>query len=539
MAQIFANRVKVATATTGTGTVTLGAAAAGFQTFAGASIADGSTVRYVIEDGVAWEIGLGVYTLSGTTLTRVLTSSSTGSLLSLSGLAVLYLTAVAQDLVTKDISGNSQANNARQGFTTTATAGGTTTLTAASTYLQFLTGTLAQTMVLPDVTTLVLGHQFYVRNNSTGLVTINSSGGNLLRIVGPGVRCVVTCIAITGATAASWSAMYVGVNISDGKVLAVQNNLTLAGTDGTTLTLPATSGAIPLASAVVDLTAAQTVAGVKTLSNPLGMAAQGSDPSAPGSGLLLYAKAKAGLIVPHLIDPGGQSAALQNAIWQKKFWMWLSTNGNGQMLGGLYNNFGNTIFNIATTLTSVYTSLPRSGFANVVTTANQALGIRGPNQYARSANADRGGFFFACHMGFDTWTNGGRMHVGMSGAGSPLGANPSTIDKSLGFGIDSGDNGLISFMASDNVSGNTKTSTGLTVTTGAGYDIYLAMPPNSGTVSWLIRDTNAGTEVSGSTTTNLPTVGTVLTPGALGGNAALTTAGAIQIGISNIYVESL
>ena len=93
------NRAKMTTSTTGTGTITLGSASSGFQSFAAAGVADGDTVRYVIEDGTNWEIGSGVYTASGTTLTRsVLESSNSDTALNLSGAASVFVTAVAEDI---------------------------------------------------------------------------------------------------------------------------------------------------------------------------------------------------------------------------------------------------------------------------------------------------------------------------------------------------------------------------------------------------------------------------------------------------------
>ena len=98
MAVKFANRVKVATSTTGTGALTLGAAIESYQSFADGGILDGNSVRYTIVEANDWEVGTGVYTHSGTTMSRSLEESSTGSLLNLTGDAEVFITTAAVDI---------------------------------------------------------------------------------------------------------------------------------------------------------------------------------------------------------------------------------------------------------------------------------------------------------------------------------------------------------------------------------------------------------------------------------------------------------
>ena len=94
MSVAFADRVQETTATTGTGTVTLAGAVAGFQAFSSA-FSTGATVYYCITSGSLWEVGSGVYTTSGTTLTRpsgnVLAGSSGAStLITLAGTSNVF-----------------------------------------------------------------------------------------------------------------------------------------------------------------------------------------------------------------------------------------------------------------------------------------------------------------------------------------------------------------------------------------------------------------------------------------------------------------
>lgn len=205
---------------------------------------------------------------AGTTLGKVALQGSTSGSITLqaqavSGSSVLTLPVATDTLVgkaTTDTFTNKTLGSLLLGFTTTATAAGTTTLTISSTPVQVFTGTTTQTVTLPT-TSVPAGGRYIIINNSTGLVTVQSSGANTITILGASTSAIFTAVVATPTTAANWNSQYIGIGITSGKKLSVSNSLTLAGTDSTTMTFPSTSATIARTDA------AQTFTGIQTYSN--------------------------------------------------------------------------------------------------------------------------------------------------------------------------------------------------------------------------------------------------------------------------------
>ena len=120
MAFVIADRVRETTTTTGTGTITLAGAVTNFETFT-ANLSNSDTTYYAIVDNTngAFEVGLGTFTASGTTLARsVLASSNSNNLVDFgAGTKDVFITIPASKMVVEDGS-----NNVAIGGTVTATA---------------------------------------------------------------------------------------------------------------------------------------------------------------------------------------------------------------------------------------------------------------------------------------------------------------------------------------------------------------------------------------------------------------------------------
>ena len=162
MALVIADRVKETTTTTGTGTVTLAGASAGYQSFA--VIGNGNTTYYTIagQTTTEWEVGIGTYTSSGTTLARttVLSSSNSGSAVNFSaGTKDVFVTYTSERSVTTDMS---------QTFTATQTLNGTSATEAMKVLNIAESASVSGTA--PAATT-----NFYVNSGAVQYITANTA----------------------------------------------------------------------------------------------------------------------------------------------------------------------------------------------------------------------------------------------------------------------------------------------------------------------------------------------------------------------------
>jgi hypothetical protein len=187
MALVVKDRVKETTTTTGAGTITLAGASTGFQSFS--VIGNGNTTYYTIagQTGTEWEVGIGTYNSSGTTLTRntVLASSN-------SGLFVIFSAGTKDVFVTYPADYAAFATNTVSSFS-----GGSTGLTpnTATTGAVSLAGTLA------------------VANGGTGVTTSTGTGavvlGTSLTLTTPALG-TPSAIVLTNATGLGYAAMPAG-----------------------------------------------------------------------------------------------------------------------------------------------------------------------------------------------------------------------------------------------------------------------------------------------------------------------------------------
>jgi cytoskeletal protein CcmA (bactofilin family) len=160
-------------------------------------------------------------------------------------------------------------DNINFGFVTTTSAASSLVLTSASRYLQEITGTNTHTITLPAVATLSTGDSWLIMNNSTGNVTVNSSAGNVVKVLTPNSQVLVTCVRTDLTTAAAWNQSSTNSFITGGGVGAVLTTVANTGTEAVLLSsLPLAADRLvagTIVRAVLDGTTVEVGAGRITI----------------------------------------------------------------------------------------------------------------------------------------------------------------------------------------------------------------------------------------------------------------------------------
>lgn len=161
-------------------------------------------------------------------------------------------TNTASAVVIRDGNANFATNNVARALATTATAAGTTTLTVASAHTQQFTGATTQTVVLPDATTLAVGHSFFITNRSTGTVTVNANGGGLIKTLAAASQLLVTAVTV-GTAAGTWDVGYSITNAGAGGGTVTDVTVTSANGFAGTVATSTTTPAITISTSVTGL----------------------------------------------------------------------------------------------------------------------------------------------------------------------------------------------------------------------------------------------------------------------------------------------
>ena len=253
MALVVKDRVKETTTTTGTGTVTLAGAVTGFQTFTSV-LSDGDTTYYCIvhRDTAEFEVGLGTFTASGTTLARttVLESSNSGNAVNFtSGTKDVFITYPAEKSVYLDASDVLSVGN----ISTSGYLRGPSTFTIDPATHGDNTGTLviAGNLQVDGTTTTVNSTNMTVDDLN---ITVASGAANAAAADGAG-------LTIDGASA-TFTYVAIGDKFAFNKPIDVTGNIIVSGTvDGRDVATDGTKLDGIEASADVTDTANVTAAG--------------------------------------------------------------------------------------------------------------------------------------------------------------------------------------------------------------------------------------------------------------------------------------
>lgn len=407
-------------------------------------------------------------------------------------------------------------------------ASGTLALTSDLAAYQPLDGDLTALAALSGTNTI------YYRSaaNAWSAVTIGSNltfSGGTLSAAG-GVTDGDKGDVVVSGSGATWSLDYTAVNAVVAPVFA---NVT---------SKPTTVSGYGITDAVTT-SGAQTVAGAKTLSDPLILTGQTSDPSSPADGTVWHdsqidtVKAVVGTRTRDLLADIVNSGAMA----------WKASNGANAMttFGYAVPTATGTATAASIATTSKHTMFPRLEYLVTVAATTAVAGFRGSSVVTvGGASAKLGGFRCAIVWGPATGvaTSTNRAAVGLRPAAAPTDVEPSSLTNGVWMGWDAADTN-VQIMHNDGSGTATKIDLGsnFAVPTSDRTSVYkLELFSPKGTtqsVQYRVTDMVNGYVAQGTISTNLPSTTTLIAP--VGGMSVGGTSSVIGVALMSMYLDPL
>lgn len=281
-----------------------------------------------------------------------------------------------------------------------------------------------------------------------------------------------------------------------------------------------------------------------------------SEPSTPAAGFLsVYARSVAGRMLPKIKGPSGLDTCMQTALFQNRIMTYVPSTGStgtgsGTGLGPVWTSGGTvTTPTPSSTSPAIANQMRRTRYANVVTTADQTLGVKAAaadtlNYWLGNA-AGLGGFFYAARFIVELYPAATvRIFAGLTASSSTyVVASNTVLNNTCGLWHDTTDpsSGANSFnFVTRNASTTTKQSIALSnaIAAGNAYDFYMFCPPNGSTIYWRLDDIVNNVTYEGNTGTTLPVNTAFMGPQCAMSNGANTTVTTTAIGVAGVYTEA-
>lgn len=253
--------------------------------------------------------------------------------------------------------------------------------------------------------------------------------------------------------------------------------------------------------------------------------------SSSGSRLSLTSSATASLVADGLFaDPSQLSSG--------RGWVPVINGTTPTPIGVSAGTFTGTNVAAALAATNYLTEQPRSQITSATTANAQSAFANGTAFAVHSTTAGRGGWMCAARFGCSQLPTGPRLFVGMTttsmvgntGEPSALTANYATFAK------DSTDTN-IQLLVNSNASTGTKTDTGIAMAANDWFHAQLWMQPGSSTVYGLLVKMNDGSIYYGSTSTDTPATGALLSTNVVASLSA-TTGTAIILHFGGFWIRN-